>query len=104
MSKLGRWIAGAALGLGVALAPAVVFFATLAFATSSSAQLRVEADPLHRLGGPPLAWASVIDVDATDSLLVVAASPEPFLHLFRLADGELRWQRRWAGRVPGSAH
>lgn len=77
----------------------LVFFATLAFATSSSAQLRVEADPLHRLGGPPLAWASVIDVDATDSLLVVAASPEPFLHLFRLADGELL--KSWGGKGDG---
>lgn len=94
MTKMGRWMAGTALGLGSALAPA-------AFAGPAAAQLRVEAEPVHRFGGPSVAWAGVNDADATDSLLVVASSSEPFLHLFRLADGELLKSWGSQGEGPG---
>lgn len=91
MTKVGHWMTGAVLGLGIALA---------AFVAPAAAQLRVEADPVHRFG-PSLAWAGVTDVDATDSLLVVSASSEPFLHLFRLADGELVKSWGSQGEGPG---
>lgn len=52
----------------------LAFLGSVMVVAPATAQLRVEADPVHRFGVHPLAWAGVNDVDATDSLLVVSAS------------------------------
>lgn len=79
----------------------LAFLEAVAFVAPATAQLRVEAEPVHRFGVHPFAWTGVNDVDATDSLLVVSASSEPFLHLFRLADGELLKSWGSQGEGPG---
>lgn len=99
MTKVGRWIAGAALAS--ASCTVLAFLEAVAFTGPAVAQLRVEAEPVHRFGGQSVAWAGVQDVDTTDSLLVVSASSEPFLHLFRLADGELLKSWGSQGEGPG---
>lgn len=64
------------------------------------ANIGINLEPTLVFGGLASAWAGVSDLAARDSLLLVSTTSEPFLHLFRLTDGELvrTWGR--AGNGP----
>ncbi|MXX72663.1 MAG: hypothetical protein F4205_14915 [Gemmatimonadetes bacterium] len=85
-----------AAGLGCAT------LVTLAAVPSAArAQLRVDTQPIHRLGGDAMLWNGVIALDAHDSLLVVLTESDPVLHQFSLSRGD--HIRSWgeAGEGPG---